>query len=282
MRQRMAAIETIYKITHAMQLISMSSHTKLRNKKGALIQYETELARLFNALHTHAPTWHHPILLPRVKSEETESTSSYTLIILVGSQKGLCGTFNQHLFSFFERQLTSEAQKNAHFISIGKRACDYLDQKTEIHILKQYPEFTHNMIATISQEITHQILHTKPHYASVIVYSNWSKTFFAQEPAQHTIIPLLPPGKQETEYAHDYEWEQSPDTLLTALAQSLLQINIQDLLLTSLTAEQAARFVAMDNATRNALNLFDDMKLEYNKRRQAKITRELTDLIGSL
>ncbi len=283
MRQRMKAIETIQKITHAMQLISMSSHTRLRNKKAALALYTSELLNLFTHIYAHDLSWHHPILLPSIPHED-EVTKEHNLIILVGSQKGLCGTFNQHLLSFFERKETPDNKAHAHYIAVGKRACDYLAHMEDRTVIKQFNEFTYTMITPIAQQITDYIMHATPHYTSVTVYSNWSKSFFVQVPAHHTVVPLTLPqvAREDDDLSETYEWEQSPETLLTALAQSILLATLQDLLLTSLTAEQAARFVAMDNSTRNAHNLLDQMTLDYNKRRQAKITRELTDLIGSL
>ncbi|MGE0009991.1 MAG: F0F1 ATP synthase subunit gamma [Candidatus Babeliales bacterium] len=282
MRQRMKAVETIQKITHAMRLISMSSHTRLRNKKTALTQYAQELSTLFAQVYAHAPSWHHPILLPKPQSEEP--TPPRSLIILVGSQKGLCGTFNQSLFAFFERSQSKAPQDHSDLIVIGKRAGDYARELHRYTIVKEFNNFTHTTFTDIAAQVTWHIMHSEPFYTSVTVYSNWSKSFFVQVPESSTLIPLALPQAASLEHdAHEgFEWEQTPERLLSALAQSLLLANLQDILLTSLTAEQAARFVAMDNSTRNARNLLDDMTLDYNKRRQAKITRELTDLIGSL
>jgi F-type H+-transporting ATPase subunit gamma len=203
---------------------------------------------------------------------------------LVGSQKGLCGTFNQSLFTFFERSELKASHKKADLISIGKRASEYIHTVHDYTIVKEFNEFTQTTFTDIAQQVTHYITQSKPAYTSVLVYSNWSKSFFVQVPEKHTLIPLTLPTTEVIDQSHHegFEWEQSPERLLSALAQSLLLANLQDFLLTSLTAEQAARFVAMDNSTRNARNLLDDMTLDYNKRRQAKITRELTDLIGSL
>lgn len=283
MRQRMKAVETIQKITHAMRLISMSSHTRLRNKKASLTHYTKELSELFEQVYAHAPAWHDPILLPKIDPDEPHHDRS--LIILVGSQKGLCGTFNPSLFSFFEQAEATAHEKHADLILVGRRTSDYIKESDNYTIIKKFNDFTHTTLTTIAQHITDHIVHSTPHYTSVTVYSNWSKSFFVQLPAKHTLVPLALPqaAPEDAEDSHEgFEWEQSPEKLLTSLAQSLLLATIQDILLTSLTAEQAARFVAMDNSTRNARNLLDEMTLDYNKRRQAKITRELTDLIGSL
>ncbi len=280
MRQRMKAIETIQKITHAMRLISMSSHTRLRNKKIALTHYAKELSDLFAEILPHAPEWRDPRLMPKTPATNHQRT----LLILIGSQKGLCGTFNQSLFSYFERTQGKVTDQKVDLITVGRRASDYIHHEKKYTPLKEFNEFTHTSFVTIAQQIADSILHETPCYTKVIVYSNWSKSFFAQMPSHKAIIPLgLPePVASDFDVHEGFTWEQSPEYLLTHLAQSLLFATLQDILLTSLTAEQAARFVAMDNSTRNARNLLDEMTLDYNKRRQAKITRELTDLIGSL
>lgn len=279
MRQRMKAIETIKKITHAMRLISMSSHTRLRNKKTALTRYTQELSRLFTQVYSHAPNWHDPVLLPRNSQEDKRN-----LIILIGSQKGLCGTYNQNLFTFFEQNLPDKHNEQFDLISVGKRTSEHLSHNDSYTIVKRFNDFSQSLLTPIAQQITDFVLQSKPHYTTVTVYSNWSKSFFVQVPEKKVIVPLTLPSDQsgQTEEHEGYQWEQSPERLLTALAQSLLLATLEDILLTSLTAEQAARFVAMDNSTRSASNLLDEMTLDYNKRRQAKITRELTDLIGSL
>lgn len=291
MRQRMKAVQTIQKITHAMRLISMSSHTKSRNKNSELTDYTHALTSLFAHIYAHDPTWHHPILLPYVNPERENEEEKHTqkpLIILVGSQKGLCGNFNQNLFAYFAKKWPSDRRWDCHIITVGKRASDYIEH-TEGTIVKRFDEFTNNTLTAIARKITDYSMNTTPAYSSVTIFSNKAKSFFMQTPREQDLLPLSLPkmavdAQEETSNdTHEgYQWEQSPELLLTKLAQGLLYANVQTLLLESLTAEQAARFVAMDSSTRNASNLLDTMKLEYNKKRQAKITRELTDLIGSL
>ena len=99
MRNRIKAIETIEKITHAMQLISMSTHARLRERKTHIEEYQNTIATLFKKVASQVPDWHNPVLMP------SSSRDELPLIILIGSQKGLCGTFNLNLFSRFERDL---------------------------------------------------------------------------------------------------------------------------------------------------------------------------------
>jgi len=101
-----------------------------------------------------------------------------------------------------------------------------------------------------------------------------------------TAITLVPTQRSQvsgTLAPHEgYYWEQEPAEVLNSLVITYLEARIEQLLFQSLLAEHAARFVSMDSSTRNAKNLLDATKLQYNKLRQAKITKELTELTGSL
>lgn len=272
MRQRIKAIETIKKITHAMRLISMSIHGQLRHRRAYLEEYKQQLMRLIHIIMQTNPTWSHPILWP---SKEPEKK----LIILVGSQKGLCGTFNLNLFAFFNKHIISLEKTN--LIIVGKRAVDYFKGKNHSLIMK-FPEFTQRTALSIAEKIADHIWHAQIPYSSVVLFYNNPKTFFAQVPTLLNLIPFSYAYESLESIKEPYRWEQDPITILDILAHKYMQSIIQEALLQSLIAEQAARFIAMDNSTRNASNLLDEMRLNYNKLRQARITRELADLTASL
>jgi F-type H+-transporting ATPase subunit gamma len=274
MRQRMKAVETIKKITHAMRLISMSAHTRLRSKKEALANYKSEVLQLFGSIQPHFPNWHHKKLFAKENKK-----SEIALFILVGSQKGLCGTFNTNLFSYFEKNAYSK-QSNTHIITVGKKASDYLQEKHD-SVIMRFSEFSSITLPDIVDQIIDYILRPTSDYSHVVILSNYAKNFFIQYPTTTQLIPFTIPKTTFVGSSESYIWEQSPYEVLTNIAETLLQITLYDTLLESLVAEQAARFIAMDNSTRNASNLLDAMHLEYNKTRQAKITRELTDLVSS-
>lgn len=277
MRQRIKAVETIKKITHAMRLISMSSHSRIRSKKSNFELYQREIQSLFFHLKGTVDTWSNTILYP--ESSQTQRN----LIILVGSQKGLCGNFNSQIFSFFEKNINSKDVQRSDLCIIGSKAYEYAEslEKKPVLIFKEFTSLTVNSIAL---SITNHIFNANPSYTSVTIFGNYPKSFFAQKPQKAPLIPFEIKGDTQSsqdEYLQDYLWEQDPVALLNDFAEKLLTIRIQNVLFDSLIAEQAARFIAMDNSTRNASTLLDTMKLQYNKLRQAKITRELTDLIGS-
>jgi len=274
MRQRIKAIETIKKVTHAMRLISMSMHSRLRGKTPLLKNYNKEISKLFRKLRFVNPNWTNPVLYPEAPKE------SNPLFILIGSQKGLCGTFNTGLIKEFEKTLTEEQIKNTTFITVGKKAVDYMAKRKTKAIVKEFKDLTVRNFTSISQNIVSEILDAKPTYSSVSIFSNELKTFFVQTPTLVELIPIAEHAEEDLskDFGEDYIWYQKSDDLLDKIAPQYVAANINALLLESLLAEQAARFLSMDTATRNAKNLLEETTLKYNKLRQWTITKELTEL----
>lgn len=270
MRQRIKAVETIKKITHAMRLISMSTHSRLRNKKAQFEEYKRAFLELTATIK--------PVEASLIEGP----IASKQLIILIASQKGLCGAFNTHLFKYFELDYPV-IPVSTDIISVGKHATDYIIQHQ--NPLMQFNEFTSAQFVSIALQITDFILNHQTDYTQVLVYSNYARTFFVQKPQKMVLLPIstteiIPNASSQV--TQDYIFEDDQATLYDYIKKMLITITIEELLFESLLAEQSARFLSMDASTRNADNLLISMKLEYNKTRQAAITRELTELSSSL
>ncbi len=269
LRRRINVVETTIKKTmNAMRLISMSLHSRLRQNKVYLEAYRSEIKKLV-------------ALLPNFQSNQ-ELIGDKQLIIVIGSQKGLCGTFNINLFHFFGSEEKNE--KKSDIIAIGKQIADYLKNKN-IELRAVYNNFSAQNYQAIAHELTQLILYNNE-YSSVIVYHNVHRTFFIQKPTKTLLFPFSPEIKDgnssDTKPEQEYIWEQPADTIIESVKELYVNVSLQELLFDSLLAEQAARFISTDTAVRNADTLLNEMKLDYNKLRQALITRELTDLTASL
>jgi F-type H+-transporting ATPase subunit gamma len=277
MRQRIKAIETIKKITHAMRLISMSTHTRLKAKEHALKYYKTALSNLFIKLRSAAPSWRNELLFPSGLHEERE------LIILIGSQKGLCGNFNNSLFTLFQKTTRPDQLANAQIIAIGKKAVDYVHHEKIGSMVTTFTDFNYNTLNTVAATIAHMLVQQKKPFTNVTIYGNRLKTFFVQKPQHHTLIPfgLEDHMSSSNESTEDYDWEQTPQEMLDLLIYQYLEAELYEAFFQSLLSEQAARFLSMDSSTRNAESLLESTKLQYNKIRQTKITKEVTELSGS-
>ena len=276
MRQRIKAVQTIQKVTQAMRIISMSTHTRLKKKVGLLDDYKKEIVDLFSHIKKFFPKWTNPFLSTEKNNLENP------LVIVVASQKGLSGTFNSNLFRYCSKNLP---QKKCDVIAIGKKAVEFIKTK-KFPIITQHDSLSSPVIPSITQEIFDLIINANPQYTSTTIYSNLSRSFFLQKPQHTCIIPLKDEHTNNNDEkskldSDEYIWEQSHNEVLEYLAQTYIKIIISEFLFQSLLAEQAARFISMNSATQNAENMLEDMTLMYNKIRQAKITRELTDLSGS-
>ena len=275
MRRRIRAIETIKKVTQAMRIISMSTHTRLKKQIKHMDEYKENLYGILNLLK---------------KDKFIESNSFFTnnnkakktLIILVSAQKGLSGNFNQSIFKYFSKVTSKE---KISIICIGKKAKEFV-RTTNHNIIKSYNSISSPQILETTQDVFNLITNTESPYTSVQIFSNISSSFFSQKAQHSQIIPINLDNKTKstnklTKDIDEYNWEQSQEDIFNHLTNTHIKITLQDAIFQSLLAEQAARFISMDSSTQNAKNMLTEMKLAYNKIRQAKITRELTDLSGS-
>lgn len=281
MRQRIDAIATIKKITHATRLIAMSSHTRLASAEPAMTYYKDEIRRLFARLMDDQRVGDQRVgdqeeWLPVTAHCSSDAPGS--LIILIGSQKGFCGNFNISLFKFFEYQFHAITAADT-VIALGKKAQDYL-RKRSIKATDQFSRFNSKTISTIADLLVSHISAEATKYKQVVIISNESRSFFHQKPIKTVLLPMTPLATAESDL-DSYIWPESKDTLLHNVSRLYIQASIEALLFSSLVAEQAARFHSMDNATRNAKELLETLDRDYNKLRQAKITKELLELSGN-
>lgn len=270
MKRRIKAIETIKKISNAMRLISRSFHTKMNKEKANLKEYQEEVEGLLKSLHKYAPNWDSSFFFPQA------NVLPRKLYIIVGAQKGLCGNYNTEITYWINKNKHILTEKDTEVIVIGKKTKDYfLHQK--IDFAMSLPELKTNNILKHTQEIISILKHAQPYYTEVKIISSFPETFFAHSLKKVQLIPAFH-YEEEEEKDDDYLWQNSPQEILDTLAQMCLTTKVHVTLFESLMGEQAARFIAMDNATRNANTFLDSMQLQYNKIRQAKITKELTEL----
>jgi F-type H+-transporting ATPase subunit gamma len=238
-----------------MRLIAMSAHSRLRLKKPSLEMYLQESESLLSRMLSASS------LIP-----------SRPLVVYVGSQKGLCGTFNSQVAAFVQRH---NALKRHDGVVIGAQLALLL-KPTIPSIKREIGDFSLNTLKSVVEDLANFIIQSD--YDGLWVISNINKSFFMQIPEMH----LLSFGQGFTPaFGEKYALDDNIDQLEAFAFRLSLTSFLYRYLYESLFAEQAARFLSMDGATRNADTLLQDMKIDYNKLRQANITRELTDLVSS-
>lgn len=268
MRQRIKTVSTIQKITHAMRLVSMSAHAQLGKQYHAIQRYHAAVTSILRQLYTH---------FHELTRSAPAAPGQPELLIVIGSEKGLCGSFNSTLFYTLTEYI---AQKNRpiSLIPIGKKATDFIQMAYAQRHIYSFSHLAPNTASGIAQALTERICDTAEPYPSVVVLSNAMKSFFIQTPRITPLIPVQLSPQHTDVTMPSYTWDVDPRELMTYLTRQYITSTLHSLLIESLYAEHAARFVSMDSSTRNAERILEDTRLKYNKLRQAKITKEILEL----
>ena len=249
----------------------MSSRLKMIKLSENLHFFRDEITPLLCSLEN---------IQPRIDQNQSLHKN---ILILVASEKGLCGNFNSIIFSSFELHLKKIDISTYDFITVGKQAGDYLTQRN-IKITARYDKLSPHKHEKTAAQLYDFLVSNKDNYSKVICLYNKSKTFFIQEPCEFQLLPVQPQTNcdlQKSIDIDDYHWVQKPADVILCIFQSFIKLNVLVVLSESIISEQSSRFLSMDSSTRNAENLLKKMNLEYNKIRQTKITKELTELISS-
>lgn len=281
MRRRIKTIETIHKITNAMRLIAMSGHSKLKRGEELIKNYNKQVEELYVQIQAKIPGSYDPLAI-HIDPKAPE------LIILVGSQKGLCGNFNSNLFKLTEGYI--ESGTNPRIIAIGKRVSDFVKDKNIGTLIDSKDKFAISNIKDIVKHTLDHIHRPDTRFARIIVISNILKNFFAQRPVISQLLPLSTQqieisdqlSHQNSSTFEEYLWEQTPQSIIHDLSYLYLEAKLHSILFQSLLSEQAARFLSMDSSTRNAEGLLELSKIQYNQLRQAKITKEINELVSNI
>jgi F-type H+-transporting ATPase subunit gamma len=272
-RRRIKSVKNTRQITKAMELVAASKMKKAQHAALAGRPYAQLLASMLGSLATRVEESMHPFLATR----EVKTRG----ILLVTSDKGLCGPLNANLF-----KLVSEVKTPAKFVAIGRKGSQFL-ARTQRDMLADFP--VHDRVPFNEVKVAVEFL-VKQYLDGVVdtvevIYSRFKNTL-VQEPQVRPILPLtnvaefqaiLNPahGKADT---RDMLLEPSAQSVLDALLPFYVNRYLYQTVLSAKASEHSARMVAMKTAKDNATKLVGELSLEYNKARQAAITQEILEI----
>jgi F-type H+-transporting ATPase subunit gamma len=277
-RRRIKSIRSTAQITRAMQMVAASKMRKAQQATLATRPFGQLLYRIQRYATTHAREFTHPLLAVREVSQRA--------VILVSTDKGLCGSLNSNLF-----RLTAQFDPaTTLYITVGKRAAQFI-ARTRRRLAAEFPfpdspRFSEaRPIAALARD-----LFLKGEVDQVQIAVTQFINTLTQRPAVVEFLPIgeiksvkIAGAESEADLGADTAdvlFEPSPEAVLTYLFGHYLNILIYRALLEAKASEQSARMVAMTNATDNATGLIHDLTLEYNKLRQGNITKELLEIAG--
>jgi F-type H+-transporting ATPase subunit gamma len=277
-RRRIRSVTSTAQITKAMQMVAASKMRKAQDAALAGRPYARLLYRIQRKSTTQAVDFTHPLLEVREVRKRA--------VILVAGDKGLCGALNSNLF----RVAAQFDPATTVFITAGKRAAQFI-ARTRRQLAAEFaygdsPRFAESRaIATFARD-----LFLKGEVDQVHVVATRFINTLNQKPVSIEYLPVgeikgmkfegIAPEEELSGNPTEFLFEPSAEAVLGYLLSQYLNMYIHQVLLQAKASEQSARMVAMKNATDNANNLIQDLKLEYNKLRQGNITKELLEIVG--
>jgi F-type H+-transporting ATPase subunit gamma len=279
-RNRIASVTSTRKITSAMKMVSAA---KLRKAQEAIVQMRPYADRLYTILTN---------LSDAIRGDEgnpyaTERDLERVLIVVIASNRGLCGAFNSLVIKR-ALQVAKEdfgAQMRADkvdFFAMGKRASEFL-RKNKYQLAgtgnELFDDLSFDSVRPVAEGIMDRFV--AGDYDRVMLVYNQFKNAAVQVLTTEQFLPVLIPERSEEESIFtDYIYEPSKEFIIRELIPRSLKIQFYKALLDSHAAEHGARMTAMHMATDNATELLRELNLNYNKARQAAITSELLEIVS--
>ena len=274
--RRIKTAKNISKITQAMEMVAASKMRRAQDKALSSRPYTDRLHQILSTLEGRVDPKLHPLL--------QDKPAGKTLIILLTTDKGLCGPYNTNLFRSLETWLTDAADLDINFVTIGKRGGSYI-VKTHRDLTAEFPTFPDRLAyedtLTISQIALDGFL--KGDIKAVwIGYMRFVNTL-SQQPHFTKLLPITQlfdqPTDQPLNTNQEYLFEPSTREILDWLLPYYVELQIYQAVLNAQASEHSARMVTMKNAHDNATDIVSGLTLDYNRARQTKITSELLDVI---
>ena len=281
LKNRIGTVNSTQKMTKAMKMVSAarlrSSERRILNLRAYAFALKEVLKDLVLSQRVS-----HPFL-----EQKTEKELQRLLIVVLTSDRGLCGAFNGNICRFAEEFLKKREQSSQELFFIGKKGYEYFKfrgLKSQGLIVQLLKELSYPLSARIAKQLMEKTL--AGDYDGVFVIYNEFKTIIAPRIVCERFLPFdlssesLSSQSREELFSRDILFEVPPKKLMASLLERYFSIQIYRYLCENVAAEHGARMAAMDLASKNAEELAGNLTLKYNKLRQSSITTELTEIVS--
>lgn len=274
-RKRIASVKDTQKITRAMKMVSAAKLRRAQDNILKLRPYAIKTAEVLGAVAARVEEQEHPLLRRRDPKR--------VFILVLTSDKGLCGSFNTNINRRAEDFLAEHEGKGGkvQLAVVGKKGRNYFRHR-EVPIAMEFMDVFENLNFDKAGEIARTIMtaYEKGDLDATYLCYNEFKSAMRQEVVVEPLLPIVPKEIPEEWVGSELIFEPDQTTLLDRLLPMYVEIEVFRALLESVASEHGARMTAMENATNNAADMIKSLTLVYNKARQAAITKELMDIVG--
>lgn len=273
-KKRINTVKNSRQITKAMKMVAAAKLRRAQENVISARPYAKKLASVMKRLASSGGTAGHPLL-------EVERNGK-ALLIVITSDRGLCGSFNANICKTAERFIkeNSERYQDIGVMTIGRKGYEYLRKR--VNVVKNHSnimsDINYQTAVLIAREVIKMFLDRN--YGEVYLLFNAFRSVISQDITLVPLLPMIPPERDEEDIRPEAMYEPDKDRLLSELFPKHVEIQIFHALLESIASEHGARMTAMDSATKNASEMIDKLTLQYNRARQAAITKELVEIIA--
>ena len=273
-KKRISSVKNTRQITKAMKMVSAAKLRRAQDNVVAARPYAKKLGEVLARLARNVDAEKSPLLEQRYAEKG--------LLIVITSDRGLCGGFNANICKAADRFLKERAKDFAELkvMTIGRKGFDFLKNRHQVH--KNYANIqstlNYQTAALIAQEVIDGFIAQE--YDEVYLLYNAFRSVMSQDITLDKLLPIAPPVGEEEAAAPEYIYEPSQELLLSEILPKHIEVQLFRALLESIAAEHGARMTAMDSASKNATEMISKLTLQYNRARQAAITKELMEIIS--
>lgn len=285
-RKRISSVKSTQKITRAMKMVAGARLNRAQQRILELRPYAMKTQEVLSEIvartlasqageatvQVEAQEFLHPLLAHREEKR--------VMLLVLTSDRGLCGAFNANINKAAEREYKERTARGqeVRVVVIGRKGRDYLTRRNVPveHLTGVWDKLSYSTSKRVGEQVLLPFLRDEVD-AIYLVYNEF-KSAISQKATIEQILPIVPEDAGDS--PQDFIYEPNKKELLARLLPMYVTVEIFRAILESVASEHGARMTAMDNATRNASELVGKLTLDYNRARQAAITKELMEIIG--
>lgn len=274
-RTKIKSVQNTQKITKAMEMVAASKMRRAQDRMHATRPYAQKIKDVVRHLGSSHPEYKHPFLQERPLKKVG--------LVVVTTDRGLCGGLNINLFKKALNQLEQWEQQNVTFeaVTIGTKGLGFFKRLgakiiAEVSHIGDRPEIT-DIIGPVQAMLKS---YEDGEIDAIYLVSNTFVNTMTQEAEIHQLVPIEPSEDEELKHHWDYIYEPDAKEVLNNLMDRYIESLVYKSVVENVACEMAARMVAMKSATDNAGDLINELQLVYNKERQAAITQEISEIVS--
>jgi len=275
-KKRITSVKNTQQITRAMKMVAAARFRKANEAVVAARPYSDKLHEVLSSLALREERKVHPLLAQRGKKK--------ALVLVMTSDRGLCGGFNVNVAKAAEQFVTDQAGgfEACDLLVIGRKGKEHFAHRKAFNVTKSHEGVTSQASYGVASLLGQEVVagYSEGSYDGVFVIYNAFRSAISQEVTVDQLLPIVPREVAEDTVVTGYIYEPNRGEVLNSILPKYVEVQIYRAFVESLASEHGARMSAMDSATQNASDMINSLTLQYNRARQAVITKELVEIIS--